>query len=91
MVVVRLATALRPHAGGAATLEIDVGPGPATLAAVLDAVEAAHPAVARRVRDESGLLRRHVNVFVGEERVRDLATVVPEGVEVAVLPAVSGG
>jgi sulfur-carrier protein len=39
-------------------------------------------------------VRTHVNVFVGEDNVRDidgLATPVPAGVDVTVLPAVSGG
>ena len=61
---------------------------------MLDAVAAAHPAIGRRVRDEAGGLRRHVNVFVGADNARDLDdtdTLVPEGSEVAVLPAVSGG
>lgn len=91
--VVRLAATLRQHAGGEACVEVDV-PEPATIAAVLDAVHAAYPAVGRRLRDEAGGLRRHVNVFVGPDNARDLAgvdTVVPAGVEVAVLPAVSGG
>ncbi len=90
-VVVRLAAALRTHAGGAADLDLDLPP-PVTVGAVIDALAAAHPAVGRRIRDESGTLRRHVNVFVGSDNVRDLAeTVVPEGAEVTVLPAVSGG
>jgi molybdopterin converting factor small subunit len=92
-VVVRLASVLRPHAGGAPCLELDLHP-PVTIATVLDAIAVAYPAVGRRVRDEAGTLRRHVNVFVGADNARDLddvATVVPEGVEVAVLPAVSGG
>jgi molybdopterin converting factor small subunit len=92
-VVVRLAAALRPHAGGASCIELDV-PAPATIADVVDAVAVAHPAVGRRVRDETGALRRHVNIFVGADNARDLdgpATVVPDGAEVAVLPAVSGG
>jgi molybdopterin converting factor small subunit len=65
-----------------------------TIGAVLDALAAAHPAVGRRVRDEAGTLRRHVNVFVGADNARDLDamdTVVPDGTEVSVLPAISGG
>jgi molybdopterin converting factor small subunit len=92
-VVVRLAAALRPHAGGAPCIELEL-PTPVTVGALVEAVAAAHPAVGRRVRDETGLLRRHVNVFVGVDNARDLDgmdTVVPEGVEVAVLPAISGG
>lgn len=92
-VVVRLASALRPHAGGAPALDLDVAP-PVTVRAVIDAVAAGHPAVGRRIRDEAGTMRRHVNVFVGADNARDLDnadTVVPEGTEVTVLPAVSGG
>lgn len=74
---------------------MDVGAASSvTVGAVLDALADVHPAVGRRVRDETGVVRRHVNVFVGADNARDLAgvdTVVPEGVEVAVLPAVSGG
>lgn len=92
-VVVHLAAALRPHAGGAANVELDL-PDPVTVGAVLRALAAAHPAVGRRVQDEAGALRRHVNVFVGADNARDLdgtESVVPAGVEVSVLPAVSGG
>ena len=69
-------------------------PAPVTVGTVIDAFASVHPSVGRRVRDEAGGLRRHVNVFVGEDNARDLDdvdTVVPEGAEVAVLPAVSGG
>ncbi len=92
-VAVRLASALRPHAGGVPCVELDVSE-PATIGAVIDALAVVHPTVGHRLCDEAGALRRHVNVFVGVDNVRDLDgvdTVVPEGVEVAVLPAVSGG
>lgn len=91
--VVRLAAALRPHAGGASSLQLDLDP-PVTLGAVVDAIALAHPAVGRRVRDEAGRLRHHVNLFVGQDNARDLddvETIVPEGADVTVLPAVSGG
>ena len=81
------------HAGGASTVELDIAE-PVTVAAVLDAIAVEHPAVGRRVRDEAGVLRPHVNVFVGPDNFRDLDdidTVVPDGAEVAVLAAVSGG
>ena len=89
----RLASGLRAHAGGSPCVEVDVA-APVTVGAVLEALAVAHPAVGRRVRDEAGVLRRHVNVFVGPDNARDLdglRTPVPDGVEVAVLPAVSGG
>jgi sulfur-carrier protein len=92
-VSVRLASGLRPHADGASCVVLDVPP-PVTVRAVLDALAKAHPAIGRRVRDEAGCLRPHVNVFVGADNARDLDGVdspVPDGVEVTVLPAVSGG
>ena len=64
------------------------------ISALLDAVAAGYPAIGRRLRDEAGTLRRHVNVFVGADNARDLDdvdTVIPDGVEVTLLPAVSGG
>ena len=90
---VRLAETLRPHADGEAVVELDLADG-ATVLAVLDALAEAHPAVGRRIRDETGAQRRHVNVFVGPDNIRDLdglESVVPAGAEVSVLPAVSGG
>ncbi len=89
-VVVRLAAALRPHAGGATVLDFDL-PSPQTVGTVVDAVAAAHPAVGRRIRDEAGALRRHVNVFVGSDKAAGVDAPVPEGAELTVLPAVSGG
>lgn len=90
---VRLAETLRPHAAGAKVVELDIGEG-ATVVEVLDALDVVHPAVGRRVRDETGAQRQHVNVFVGADNVRDLdglASVVPAGTDVSILPAVSGG
>jgi len=83
---VRLPQALRPYAEGHATIEAQGS----TVAAVLDALAGAYPAVARRVQDERGEIRQHVNVFVGDERA-DLHTPVANGQEVTILPAVSGG
>ncbi len=90
---VRLAEVLRPHAGGAGTVELDVPPS-ATIGELLDVLAACHPALGRRIRNEEGAVRTHVNVFVGADNIRDLdgqATAVPPGAEVSVLPAVSGG
>jgi molybdopterin converting factor small subunit len=61
---------------------------------VLDAVAADHPVFDRRVRDESGALRRHVNVYVGGEDVRrldGLSTPVGPDDEVMIIQSVAGG
>jgi sulfur-carrier protein len=70
-----------------------LGPEP-TVRALLDHLADAHPDLERRLRDEQRHLRRHVNLFLGNDNVRDLAeqdTPLAPGVEVAVMPAVSGG
>jgi molybdopterin synthase sulfur carrier subunit len=90
-VTVRIPASLRGLVGGAGALRVD---GVTTVAAVLDHLAAEHPALERRLRDEQGALRPHVNVFVGSDNIRDLdgpATTVADGAELTVLPAVSGG
>jgi sulfur-carrier protein len=93
--VVHLPSALRIHSGGAATVPVEVdGAAPVSVAVVLDALARSEPAVERRIRDERGQLRRHVNLFVGDEDVRQqggLNAPVEDGQELLVLPAVSGG
>lgn len=84
---------LRQHAGGAGEVEVSV-PAPATLGRALDVLRERHPAVERRVRDETGRLRRHVNVFVDGADVRrgdELAHPLAGGEQILVLPAISGG
>jgi hypothetical protein len=64
------------------------------VADVVRAVEARAPGFAFYVCDERGRLRQHVNIFVGEDRVRDRATLsdpVEPGSRVLILQALSGG
>ena len=79
-------------AGGATHLDVD--PAGGTLADLLDAVAARHPTLDRRIRDETGRVRRFVNVYVDGEDVRTLSgadTPVREGSTVILLPAMAGG
>jgi molybdopterin converting factor small subunit len=79
-------------AGGAKHL--DLQPAGSTLEDLLDALAAEHPMLARRIRDETGQVRRFVNVYVDGDDVRfeqGLATPVRDGAEVQVLPSVAGG
>ena len=99
---VRVPTPLRALVAGASTVSVDVagsGDGsPAdrgvTVASVLDALAAEHPALERRVRDEQGQARVHVNLFVGADNIRDLdglGTAITSGDELSIIPAISGG
>ena len=91
-VQVLLPSVLAALAGGAKHL--DVEPQGETLADVLEALGAEHPMLARRIRDETGQVRRFVNVYVDGDDVRfqgGLAAEVRDGAEVQVLPSVAGG
>ena len=89
-VKIRIPTQLRTLSGGAS----EVGVDGATVADVLAALESAHPGFKDRLFDDSGSLRRFVNVFVADEDVRfleGLETPVTAGTTVSIVPAVAGG
>lgn len=65
-----------------------------TLAELIDALEAQHAGLKERLCDESGELRRFVNVYINGEDVRFLSgldTAIESGAEVSIVPAVAGG
>ncbi len=87
---VRIPTTMRPLSGGNSTVQVDG----ATLGEVLAALEAAYPGFNERLFDETGGLRKFVNVFVADDDVRyleGLDTKVPDGETVSIIPAVAGG
>ena len=89
-VSVRIPTILRTYTGG----DSEVSADGATLAEVLDSLDAQYAGIKGRILDEGGDLRRFVNVYVGNDDVRfleELDTATPDGVQVSVIPAVAGG
>jgi sulfur-carrier protein len=89
-VSVRIPAILRAYTGGAAEVAAAAG----TLREVIAGLDAAYPGLGGRILDDTGKLRRFVNVYVGEEDVRlaqGLDTPVPPGAGVSVIPAVAGG
>jgi molybdopterin synthase sulfur carrier subunit len=89
-VTVRIPTQLRQLAGGASEVSVEGG----TVGEALKALDAAHPGFAERLYDDSGALRRFVNVFVAEEDIRfldGLDTPLTDGQTVSIVPAVAGG
>jgi MoaD family protein len=89
-VTVKLPTQLRASAGGRSEAEV----AGTTVREVLDALFAEHAELRDRLSDDGGELRRFVNVFLEGEDIRflaGLATPVPDGSEVTILPAVAGG
>ncbi|MEW6583050.1 MAG: molybdopterin synthase sulfur carrier subunit, partial [Actinomycetota bacterium] len=72
-VEVRLAGPLRPYSGGEAVTRVEVPAADPTVRDLLARLEELHPALTGRIRDERGAVRRHVNVFLGAEHIRELA------------------
>jgi molybdopterin synthase sulfur carrier subunit len=84
--------ALREFTAGKSRVEI--ADTPATLADALAALWKVYPGVRDRVATEQGQVREHINIFIGDENVRytgGLASPVPAGSEISIVPAVSGG
>jgi len=91
-VTVRIPTILRTYTGGAS--ELTVSPAEDTLAAVIEALEVAAPGIRARVLDDTGALRRFVNIYADDDDVRftdGLATPTPDGAKISIIPAVAGG
>ncbi len=87
---VRIPTILRTYTGGAS----EVAARGETLAEVLDDLEANHSGIKARVLDDSGEIRRFVNVYVGNDDVRfldGLDSPTPDGTQISIIPAVAGG
>jgi len=85
---------LRELAGGLGELVVPVVDGTASLRTVLDTAVATRPRLDARIRDETGALRRHVNVFVDGQDVRragGLDAPVGSGAVIHILPSIAGG
>ncbi len=89
-VTVRIPTPLRKLTAGADEVSIEG----ATIGAMIDNLEAAHAGLKERLCDESGEIRRFVNVYLNDEDVRFLNgrdTELKDGDEVSIVPAIAGG
>lgn len=89
-VTVRIPTPLRKFTQDLADVEIEGR----SVGEVIDNLEAKHPGIKERMVDESGAIRRFVNVYVNEEDIRFLDgpdTPVKDGDQVTIVPAIAGG
>ena len=87
---VRIPTILRTYTGGAKEVEASGQ----TVAAVLESLDADYPGIKARIVDDTGALRRVVNVYVGDDDVRfigGLEAEVPDNGKLSIIPAVAGG
>jgi sulfur-carrier protein len=89
-VTVTVPTPLRHYCGGAGDLTVTAS----SIRGVLDELERRHPRLYVNLCDETGAVRRHLNVFVNASHMRDcrgLDTSLAAGDVVTILTAVSGG
>ncbi len=83
---------LREHSGGRAEVRIDNRAQ--TVGEALTALWRECPGLRDRLVTEQGHVRQHVNIFVGDENIRDCGgflAAVPDGAAITIVPAVSGG
>jgi molybdopterin converting factor small subunit len=86
MATVKLRAPLKDLVGGSREVTIDGS----SVGEVLRELERRYPKITGWVLDEHGRVRRHVNVFVDGERMREDAAVASDAT-VHVLPSISGG
>mgnify|MGYP005839725297 CR=1 FL=1 len=89
-VSVRIPTPLRKLTGGSDEVTIEAG----NIGEMIDNLETAHAGLKERLCDETGEIRRFVNVYVNDEDVRFLDgrnTALKDGDEVSIVPAIAGG
>jgi MoaD family protein len=89
-ITVHVPRELRAYCEGASELELSAE----SVRTILDELERRYPSLYRGICDDTGAVRRHVNVFVNKDHMRDrdgLDTALVPGDEIMILPAVSGG
>lgn len=91
-VLFRIPGPLRPMTGGQSHVDVDISGS--TLQDALEGLFAAYPGLRDRLLTERREMRQHVNVFVGSKEARTLggmAAPLANGVEISIIPAISGG
>ncbi|MDR1795971.1 MAG: MoaD/ThiS family protein [Clostridiales Family XIII bacterium] len=90
MAKVILPTALRAFVDGQKEVEVAGG----TVGEVLESLASGYPDLKQHLYDGDGKLRAYVNVFIGEDNIRDfggLAAPAKEDSVVTLVPAIAGG
>jgi molybdopterin synthase sulfur carrier subunit len=87
---VRIPTPLRKLTNNEEVVEVNA----ATVGAAINELQTRFPGIQERLLDETGSVRRFVNVYVNEEDIRFLQnkeTPVKSGDEISIIPAIAGG
>ncbi len=87
---VRIPTPLRKLTNNEEIVEVVAD----TIGGAVTELQSRFPGVKERLLDDSGAIRRFVNVYVNEEDIRflqNLATPLKDGDEISIIPAIAGG
>ncbi|HKQ38185.1 MAG TPA: ubiquitin-like small modifier protein 1 [Verrucomicrobiae bacterium] len=87
---VRIPTPLRKLTNNEELVEVNA----ATIGDAITELQTRYPGIKDRLIDETGSIRRFVNVYVNEEDIRFLEnqkTALKEGDEISIIPAIAGG
>lgn len=90
MALVRIPTPLRKFTSGQGEINVDAS----NIAELIDALEKNYPGMKSKLCDESGNLRKFINVFINEEDIRfkqNLETALKTGDDISIVPAIAGG
>jgi molybdopterin synthase sulfur carrier subunit len=90
MPTVFVPSSLRRYTQGQSKVQVDGG----TVSEAIDDLERQYPGVKSRLCEESGRIKRYVNVFVNGEEIRALQgtdTALAGEDEVSIVPAMAGG
>ncbi|MEO5658124.1 MAG: MoaD/ThiS family protein [Nitrospiria bacterium] len=89
-VTVRIPSPLRPLTGGLSEVQTKAE----TINGLLNELDSAYPGMKARLCDDTGSVRRFVNIYVNEEDIRFLThqdTPLKDGDQVSIVPAIAGG
>lgn len=89
-VTVRIPTPLRKITDG----KDEVSAEGSTVGEVINDLESKHSGLKERICEDSGELRRFVNLYLNDEDIRfenNLDTAVKDGDEISIIPAIAGG
>jgi molybdopterin synthase sulfur carrier subunit len=89
MVNVKIPTLLRRFTNQQGEVQIEGN----TIIEIIDNLEKSHPGIKKRLLDETGKVRKFINIYVGDEDIRFLQKEETkiEGKEVSIVPAIAGG
>ena len=89
-ILVRIPTPLRKLTNGEGELKVTA----TNIVELIETLEKTYPGMKSRLCDESGNLRRFINVFINEEDIRfkqNLQTTLKDGDDISIVPAIAGG